>query len=242
MLVLRCIVVVSFVFCADVASAQMPPVREKGLASGYAAWRPEWIRAGKRRLKVSTGKPYCWYGRKVKRGEPIIAHRRLPCGTRVYVKVVGRESGAWVRVGDRGPYGACAKMSDLRKLQRRLKRKLTIWKNPWCKRHGKDWVWYIKRRSHWPGKYRGIADISHTARRLIGHNGWQHVTLHYWHPRSAPKSVARLEPPVPGLALVDAHSATRDRRGQRRGATPGLPLGALGQAGCLSLPSELSDW
>jgi len=221
MLVLRCICVLFLTFCAELAHAQMPPIRERGLASGYSAWKPEWIKLGpKRRLKVSNGKPRCWYGRKVKRGEPIIAHRRLPCGTKVYVRVVGHATGAWVRVGDRGPYGACARMSDLRPLQRRLKRlgrkPLTIdRKNKWCKRYGKDWVWYIKKRLRWPGKYRGIADISHTARRLIGHNGWQHVVLRYWHPRSPPKVLAKLDAPDPGLALSDAHDATRDRRGQR---------------------------
>jgi hypothetical protein len=41
------------------------------------------------------------------------------------------------------------------------------------------------------------------------------VTLRYWHPRSAPERVAQLDAPDPGLALSDAHSATRDRRGQR---------------------------
>jgi hypothetical protein len=195
----------------------LPPLRERGLASGYAAWRPEWIRLSrKRRLKVSNGKPYCWYGRKVRRGDAIIAHRKLPCGTRVYVRTVGRKTGAWVQVGDRGPYGACAKLADLQKLQKRISRKLTIVRNSWChKRHGKDWVWYIKRRSSWPGVWRGIADISHTARRLIGHNGWQHVTLRYWHPKAPPRTVAQPDPRVPGLALSDAHNATRDRWGQR---------------------------
>lgn len=199
-----------------VAFPDLPPVQERGLASGYAAWKPEWIRLGKRRLKVSNGKPYCWWFKKVRRGDPIIAHRSLPCGTRVYVSLAGQEVGAWVRVGDRGPYGACARRSDLQRLQKRLNRKLTTWASPWCQaRYGKDWLWYIKKRSHWPGHYRGIADISHTARRLIGHNGWQNVKLRYWHPRNPPRRVAQLNAWVPGLALSDASDATRDRWGQR---------------------------
>lgn len=242
MLVLRCTLLVLVLSCLDHSSfaQDLPPVREKGLASGYAAWRPEWLRLGKKRLKVSNGKPYCWWLRKVRRGDAIIAHRSLPCGTKVYVSVVGRTDGAWVRVGDRGPYGACARKSDIRKLQKRLSKKLTTWPSTWCQaRYGKDWLWYIKRRSHWPGHYRGIADISHTARRLIGHNGWQNVTLRYWHPDRPPRTVAQVRRLVPGLALSDASVTTRHRWGQGRGAAASLSLGASGEIGHQWLSPEL---
>jgi len=217
MIVLRITLLAFFLVAQPLLdSSKLPPPRERGLASGYAAWKPEWITVGGQRLKVSTGKPYCWYGRTVKRGDPIIAHRTLPCGTRVYVEVAGTSRGGWVQVGDKGPYGACARRADLKELQRRVKEKLTIGQNKWCqKRYGKDWVWYIKKRKQWPGHWRGIADISHTARRLIGHNGWQNVTLRYWRPQAPSRVVAQTGYIVPGLALGNAFNATRDRGGQR---------------------------
>jgi hypothetical protein len=127
-----------------------------------------------RKVQVSTGKPKCWWYRKVKRGDPIVAHRTLPCGTKVYVQVAGTNRGAWLTVGDAGPYGACVRQAE--------RPPGTTWKpSKWCrKRYGKDYVWYVKKRSHWPGFYRGVMDISHTARRLIRHNGFQDVIIRYW--------------------------------------------------------------
>jgi len=164
---------------------KLPPVQERGLATGYAAWKPEWIAwKNGQRLKTSTGKPYCWWYKKVKRGDPIIAHRRLPCGTKVYVTVGRRTKGRWLTVGDRGPYGACVRKSKLPHQAKWWRRSAL------CRKlYGSDWVWYIKTKRSWPGVWRGIADISHTARRLIGHNGYQDVTLRYW--KRQPSSVAQ---------------------------------------------------
>ena len=193
----------------------LPPVKERGLASGYAAWKPEWIQSGDKRIRVSDGNPYCWYLGKVRRGDPIIAHRTLPCGTKVYARVVGQKKGAWLTVGDRGPYGACARLAELKQLQQRTGKPLFIRKSKWCQRYGKDWVWYIKRHRSWPGHYRGVADISHAARKVLGHNGWQPVVLRYWHPEADRKALTQLTPRDLGLALSDALIATRDRRDQR---------------------------
>jgi len=159
----------------------LPPIQERGLATGYAAWKKEYMTIRGRKVKVSTGKPYCWWYRKVKRGDPIVAHRSLPCGTRVYVQVAGTDRGAWLTVGDRGPYGACIHKKD-------LPRGVTWKPSPWCrKKYGRRWVWYVKKRPRWPGIYRGVMDISHTARRIIGHSGFQHVIIRYWKP---PKPVS----------------------------------------------------
>lgn len=222
--------------------AKIPPVRERGLASGYSAWSPEWITRGKRRLRTSTGKPLCWWSRKVKKHEPIIAHRWLPCGTWVYVSVRGRSRGAWLRVGDRGPYGACAPRAVLSRFQRRLRQRLIIWENSRCSRYGTGWVWYVKRRARWPGHYRGIADLSHAARKRIGHNGWQHVTLRYWYPHKPPTLRVGTDLADLGLGFGDAVTETRDRRSQRRGVQPALQVGALGQARDLWILAELFDW
>ena len=166
--------VLAFVLWAAVSPSDLPPIQERGLATGYAAWRKEWMVIRGKKVRVSTGKPYCWWFKKVKRGDPIVAHRWLPCGTRVYVQTVGQPKGAWLIVGDRGPYGACVHKSKLPKR--------AVWKpSPWCrKKYGRHSVWYIKKRSSWPGRWRGVMDISHTARRLIGHDGFHRVTVRYW--------------------------------------------------------------
>lgn len=97
-----------------------------------------------------------------------IAHRELDCGAVVYV--TNLETGLTLQavVVDAGPWGA-----------------LTT--HPSGKR-----VWYVK-RSPWhrpgrdvcpsqrckPGKWRGIADLTPRAAKLLGHDGWARVRLVY---------------------------------------------------------------
>jgi hypothetical protein len=98
-----------------------------------------------------------------------IAHRYLDCGAVVYL--TNRETGKTIRtvVLDAGPYGAS-----------------TI--DPATG----EKVWYIKRKpGQLPskedcpsqlckeGRYRGIADLTPEAARLLGHDGWAHVKLVY---------------------------------------------------------------
>lgn len=149
--------------------AGTPPAVERGLASSYSAWTSEWGMVRGRRVRFSWGKPYCMWTGKIKQGEPILAHRTLPCGTRVYVHRPGRP-GVWAKVGDRGPWGACVRQEDLppRAIWDHKKR---------CSRKGM--VWYVKRRSDQPGEWEGVADLSHELRALIGHNGYQTVVLRY---------------------------------------------------------------
>jgi hypothetical protein len=168
---------------SGVPKPELPPVQQKGLASGYSPWAEEhiWLRRGKK-LRVSNGKPYCWWKRIVKKGDPIIAHRTLPCGTKVFVSVVGKpQQGAWLVVGDRGPYGACVKQSKLPAG--------AIWTiSKYCQRqYGSDTVWYVKRRASYPGTWRAVADISHAARKMIGHNGFEPIVIRYWKRKKAPK-------------------------------------------------------
>jgi hypothetical protein len=77
-----------------------------------------------------------------------IAHRDLPCGTRVRLRNprTGREVVA--KVVDHGPYGA---------------------------KVGKRWV--IKRKASDPGIWRGCVDLTSRAARMIGHNGFEPVIL-----------------------------------------------------------------
>ena len=157
----------------DVGPFELPPVRQSGLATGYNAWGTEHMVMRGKRVRVSSGKPYC-VG-KIQPGQPIIAHRFLPCGTPVYVTVKSTQRGAWMVVGDRGPFGACVHKNQLPPN--------SFWKpDQWCQKrhHSVDYVWYVKTRNDQPGQWRGIADISHNARTLIGHNGHEDVTLRYW--------------------------------------------------------------
>jgi hypothetical protein len=166
------------------STTALPPVQQKGLASGYSPWKDEfiWLRRGKK-LRVSNGKPFCSWKKYVKKGDPIIAHRWLPCGTKVYVSTVGKpQQGAWLVVGDRGPYGACVPQSKLPAG--------AIWTtSKLCQRqYGSDTVWYVKRKSSDPGTWRAVADISHDARKMIGHNGFENIIIRYWKkPRHPPE-------------------------------------------------------
>jgi hypothetical protein len=153
---------------------KLPPVRQKGLASTYTPWTEQYISLGRgKKVRVSRGKPYCWPV--VKRGDPILAHRSLPCGARVYVsKVTTPNQGAWMVVGDRGPYGACVKRS-------RLPRRAIWMHSTYCReKGGRGTVWYVKRRVRDPGIWRAVADLSPEAKERIKHNGFEPVEIRYW--------------------------------------------------------------
>jgi hypothetical protein len=78
-----------------------------------------------------------------------IAHRRLPLGSWVYVKHLRTRKRVRAQVIDRGPYGAM--------------------------HNGK---WLIKRRRSDPGKWRGCADLTPLAAKMIGHDGWDRVAIY----------------------------------------------------------------
>ena len=77
-----------------------------------------------------------------------IAHRDLPCGTRV--RLTNPRNGRVIvaKVVDHGPYGA-------------------IWKGKWR----------IKRKESDAGEWRGCVDLTKKTARLLGHNGFEPVTL-----------------------------------------------------------------
>lgn len=77
-----------------------------------------------------------------------IAHRDLPCGTRVEVENPRTGKSVVARVVDHGPYGATF--------------------------HGH---WILKRRADERGTWRGCADLTVRTARLIGHNGFEPVVL-----------------------------------------------------------------
>ena len=77
-----------------------------------------------------------------------IAHRDLPCGTRVKLENPRTGKVVVAKVVDHGPYGA-------------------IW-------NGK---WRIKRRESDRGTWRGCVDLTVKTARLLGHNGFEPIIL-----------------------------------------------------------------
>lgn len=82
-----------------------------------------------------------------------IAHRDLPCGTKVFLYNPRTNRSVVARVVDHGPYGAIV--------------------------HGH---WGIKKHAWDPGEWRGCVDLTKRTGRLLGHNGFEPVLLvHFPH-------------------------------------------------------------
>ena len=86
-----------------------------------------------------------------------IAHRTLPCNTKVRIRMLRTGRTVIAEVVDRGPFGACTipgwKPSD-RKCQPRSK------------------YWRVKKNGdHGPGVYRSIADLLPATAKALGHRG-----------------------------------------------------------------------
>lgn len=149
-----------------------PPVVQKGLASGYTPYAKEQGWVGRKRIQMSSGKPYCaWFGYRGE-GQPVLAHRTWPCGTKVWVYLPRMKKGTWGVVMDRGPYGAIGYRTDGFYCGHRQGRK-----KEWCVKRPWRLVAGVLTRSD-PGKWRGVADLSPPLRLLLGHNGWEWVKLY----------------------------------------------------------------
>ena len=93
------------------------------------------------------GEAVCVY-RNVRDTELGIAHRTLPCGTRVYLFNPANKTGSFAKVIDRGPYGA-------------------IFLNKW----------FVKKNSKSPGIWRGCVDMTSALAKKISHDGESKVLL-----------------------------------------------------------------
>lgn len=91
------------------------------------------------------GKAVC-VGRKVGSDDIGVAHRSLPCGTKVVVYLGRTKRAALATVIDRGPYGATL-----------------------------DGVWFVKKTKDEPGKWRGCLDMTPRLAKILGHNGLEKV-------------------------------------------------------------------
>lgn len=97
----------------------------------------------------------------------IIAHRTLPCGTRVRLTNLRNGRTTVSRVGERGPYGACD---------------VPGWSpvsffNPPAPNKCPKGKWRIKRRKSGRGVWRGAFDLTPRVRRVLRHNGFELIRL-----------------------------------------------------------------
>lgn len=96
--------------------------------------------------KMAGGNAVC-VKRRLTSSDIGVAHRTLPCGSKVVVQNVRTGKVAIATVMDHGPYGA---IDD-------------------------DGTWVLKRNKKEPGKWRGCLDMTRKLQELIGHNGFEKV-------------------------------------------------------------------
>lgn len=97
--------------------------------------------------------------RLVRPTDNIIAHRTLPCGTKVRLTNLRTGKTTTTKVGERGPYGACISEG-------------WIYGTPCPK--GK---WRVKKKEEDDGVWRGSFDLTPRVGRAIRHNGFELVML-----------------------------------------------------------------
>lgn len=99
--------------------------------------------------------------------DDIIAHRYLPCGTKVRITAIRTGRSTFTYVGERGPYGACTYPG---------------WEpgnptDPNKPNQCPNGYWVIKRKASEPGLWRGAADITPAVAKRVGHTGYELILL-----------------------------------------------------------------
>lgn len=113
------------------------------LLHGHVCWSSVFGFPGDR---MSGGNARC-IGRRIREGELGVAHRTLPCGSRVALYHPGTGRVVVAPVVDRGPYGATLE----------------------------DGTWALKRTREEPGRWRGALDLSRATADALGHNGFEKI-------------------------------------------------------------------
>ena len=108
-----------------------------------------------RKVQDGGGKSKC-LGRRVLPTDRGIAHRTLPCGTRVRVTNLRTKLSTVAVVIDRGPYGACLDLG---------------WHRGPCSE------WAIKRHRSDPGSWRGLADLTPPVAAELNHKSFDAVRI-----------------------------------------------------------------
>lgn len=135
---------------------------EVDYASGFAHVDPK---TGKRD-KWAGGPSPCIY-RLVKPTDNLIAHRTLPCGTKVRLTNLRTGKTTVSYVGERGPYGACT-YPGWQKWQT---------KHPYNAAPCPRGYWRVKLRKKDRGVWRGAFDLTPRVRKALEHNGFELVLL-----------------------------------------------------------------
>lgn len=97
----------------------------------------------------------------------IIAHRSLPCGTKVRITNVRTGKSTVTYVGERGPYGACTHPGWIPSDPT----------DPLKPNPCPNGYWKVKKNILAPGIWRGAADITPVVGAKIGHNGYELILL-----------------------------------------------------------------
>ena len=124
------------------------PYTETALASRFAYKGDKWV-----------GGPSPCLKRVPRPDDNIIAHRTLPCWTKVRLTNLRTGKTTISYVGERGPYGACTFPSWLPQKQ--------------CP----DGFWVVKKREEDPGVWRGGFDLTPIVSRRLDHNGMELIRL-----------------------------------------------------------------
>ena len=130
------------------------PGVEYGFSTQFAKVDP----ATGERDKHAGGPSPCIH-RLVRPTDNLIAHRTLPCGTKVKLTNLRNGEITFTKVGERGPYGACTK-------------KGWIYGTPCPKGY-----WRIKKREHDKGVWRGSFDLTPRVGKALKHNGFEFIRL-----------------------------------------------------------------
>lgn len=157
-----------FLINLAIQAADLPPVRETGIATAYNPFGSDTAYIRGRRVSLCPGKLACsWWGWKAGLKDLFVAHRTLPCGMQVWVRNVRTKKVALATVLDRGTFGAvgCHRPGGLRCVS--------------CDEPAAKPGWCLKINKHSPGRWRGIADLSTALVKAISHNGREKIQILY---------------------------------------------------------------
>lgn len=179
--------IIEIIIAGLIAITSPPPVAthvEVDFATEFAT-----VKNGERD-KLAGGPSPC-IKRLVRPTDNLIAHRYLPCGTKVRLTNLRNEKTTISWVGERGPYGACTKKGwskfhpeDPSKPNTCPRKPRNYWKLKRCtkKPNGK---WFPKKckepkyrkKMGAKGVHRGGFDLTTKVARRLGHNGFELIKL-----------------------------------------------------------------
>lgn len=140
---------------------------------GYSTQFAQVNRTTGKRDKHAGGASPC-IRRLVRPTDNLIAHRTLPCGTKVRLTNLRTGKTTMTKVGERGPYGACT---------------------------AEGWAlgtpcppgfWQVKKKEEDEGEWRGSFDLTPRVGRALKHNGFELVMLEVVNERTESQDQGRV--------------------------------------------------